>query len=174
MKQNNSMEQLLSLALQDAVERTQPTLQNEAEWTAAGMESHTFTTAFEKRMKHLCAQEKRRAWFEKHQKGLRNAAAGMAVLLCVGGVTIASVDAIRTPLMQYFLKIGDSSSQYIPSSVINLPVSDQMAVYYPTYIPEGYVVVNVIERDTRYHVVYLKGEDQSFTLSFDIFNPSNK
>lgn len=134
------------------------------------MESHTFTTAFEKRMKHLCAQEKRRAWFERHQKGLRNAVAGMAVLLCVGGVTIASVDAIRTPLMQYFLKIGDSSSQYIPSSVINLPVSDQMAVYYPTYIPEGYVVVDVIERDTRYHVVYLKGEDQSFTLSFDCEN----
>lgn len=31
MKQNNSMEQLISLALQDAVERAQPTLQNEAE-----------------------------------------------------------------------------------------------------------------------------------------------
>lgn len=100
------MEQLLALALQDAVDRAQPALQNEAEWAAAGMESHTFATAFEKRMKHLCAQEKRRVWFDRHQKGLRNAVAGMAVLLCVGGVTIASVDAIRTPLLQYFLKNG--------------------------------------------------------------------
>lgn len=170
MKQNNSMEQLLSLALQDAVERTQPALQNEAEWTATGMKSHTFTSAFEKRMNHLCAQEKRRVWFERHQKGLRNAVAGMAVLLCVGGVTIASVDAIRTPLLQYFLKIGDSSSQYIPSLVINLPVSDQMAVYYPTYIPEGCVVVDVIERDTRYSVTYQSEEGITFVLYFDLEN----
>lgn len=170
MKQNNSMEQLLALALQDAVERTQPALQNETEWAAAGMESHTFATAFEKRMKHLCAQEKRRVWFERHQKGLRNAVAGMAVLLCVGGVTIASVDAIRTPLLQYFLKIGDVSSQYIPSSVIHLPVSDQMAVYYPTYIPEGCVVVDVIEYDTRYSVTYQKENSGSFVLNFDLKN----
>lgn len=166
MKQNNSMDQLLSLALQEAVEQAQPVLQNETEWAAAGMELHTFATTFEKRMKHICAQEKRRVWFDQHKKGLRNAVAGMAVLLCVGGVTIASVDAIRTPIMKFFLKIGSSYSQYIPSSAINIPVSERLAVYYPTYIPEEYVIVDVVEFDTRYQIVYQK-ENQFFTLSFD-------
>ena len=60
---------------------------------------------------------------------LRNVAACIVALLCVGGVTIASVDAIRIPIMNFFLNLGDSSSEFSPIQSEALPVSDSFRMY---------------------------------------------
>lgn len=142
MKHEERVEAYIGLALDDLLESSPSELKTESQLKDAGMEIHQFSPAFEKKMRKICAQSKRHEWFQRHRRSLRRIAASVAILICVGGVTIASVDAIRIPIVNFFLRIGNLSSEFALSKDENLPVSEKFELYYPTYIPKGYVVVD--------------------------------
>ena len=170
MKREERMEAYIGLALDDLVESLPSELKGEKELCADGVELHQFSEEFEKKMKKLCVQSHRKEWYRHHKRMLRNVAACIVALLCVGGVTIASVDAIRIPIMNFFLNLGDSSSEFSPIQSEALPVSDSFRMYYPTYIPDGYVVIDSFENKDRYSVTYQKDEQNTFVLSFRFEN----
>ena len=165
MKREERMEAYIGLALDDLVESAPLELKIEDELKADGVEIHHFSKEFEKKMKKLCMRSRRKEWYRHHRRTLRNIVACMVALLCVGGVTIASVDAIRIPIVNFFLNLGDSSSEFSPTQNEVLPVSDQFGIYYPTYIPDEYVVIDSFESNDRYSVTYQKDEQNTFVLS---------
>lgn len=170
MKREERMEAYIGLALDELVESFPSELKDEKELCADGVELHQFSEGFEKKMQKLCAKRRRYEWFHRHKRVLRGMVASIVILLFVGGVTIASVDAIRVPIMNFFLNLGNSSSEFSPAQSEALPVSDSFRMYYPTYIPDEYVVIDSFESDIRYSVTYQKDEYTSFVLSFSFEN----
>ena len=162
------IEQLLGVALDDSVESSPPELKTEEELAAEGLEPHEFSKGFEQRMNRVRRKERRKEWISAYKKTMKHIAAGFAVFIGIGGILIGSVDAIRVPVLSFILNIGKESSQILTHDDLNVPISDFMSKYLPTYSPDGFVVTSFSEFENGYSIAYQREDGSSYQIEFNM------
>ncbi len=166
MKQNDRFEQYISSALEELIETSESELKTKDELKADGVESHQFSVGFEKKMSRVCAKSRRKEWISKHKRVLYNTAAVLILVIGVSSITIAQVFASKNITFPFFLSVNETHAQILPDPNESIPVSEQFSKYYPSFIPENLVVVNVVEDDTGFAVSFQSEDEDTLTLSF--------
>ena len=156
-------DELLRMALEDYVRQAPSELKTKKQTQEEG-ELHQFSPEVEKRFEEMLSkakEEKRRAI---HKKVFVRIAACFLIVLCVGMVTVASVEAIRIPFMSFFLSIGQESAEMVGSEENHVPVTEEYIDYYPTNIPERFFMVSYSEYDNGYTASYQSESGEYFQL----------
>ena len=169
--EQNRTDELLHMALEDHVLQAEPELKKMDELQKEG-DLHQFSSDFENRFEGMLrkSRNEKKKRYRKHL--FMRLAASFLLILGVGTVTVGSVDAIRVPFMSFLLSIGQKSAEVIGESESNVPVSDEYISSYPTYIPDGYVVISFSEYDNGYSVSYQN--DQGTMFQLDCYDASNR
>lgn len=84
----------------------------------------------------------------------------LAALVCVGGISLASSEAMRKSVYNIFFSPGDGNVEVSfkeANADVNIP-SDMKTILYPDYLPEGYVLAGVEKDGNRIKVVFLDNE----------------
>ena len=113
----------------------------------------TFSPEFEERMRKMFARRKYGYYTLFGTVGRRIASVSVALLLTATILT-ASVEAIRTPVVQFFTEVYEKFTQiFVTDDTPDAPglVFEPHA---PTYIPEGYVVEKEEKHASAYYVTY--------------------
>ena len=113
----------------------------------------TFSPEFEKRMRKIFARRKYGYYTLFGTVGRRIASVSVA-LLVTATILTASVEAIRTPAVQFFTEVFEKFTQIFV--VDDTPDAPELVFepHAPAYIPEGYVVEKEETFETLYRVTY--------------------
>lgn len=114
----------------------------------------TFSPEFEERMRKMFARRKYGYYTLFGTVGRRIASVSVALLLTATILT-ASVEAIRTPVVQFFTEVYEKFTQIFVTD--DTPDAPDLVFepHAPTYIPEGYVVEKEEKLAATYRVVYV-------------------
>lgn len=164
-------DELLHMALEDYVRQTPPELKTKKQMQEEG-ELHQFSPEFEKRFGNLLRESQTEKRRHTRNRVMARIAACLLLIIGVGAVTISSVDALRVQFMSFILNIGQESAEIIESTDNNTPVSDKYKSAYPSYIPDGFVMISFGEYDNGYSVAYQDSQAKFFQL--DCFESSNR
>lgn len=156
-------DELLRMALEDHVLQTGSQLRKKDDLQENG-DLHQFSSDFEKRFDTIRRKSQNKQKKQIHKRLYMRIAACMLLVVGVGAVTIASVDAFRIPFMSFFLSIGQESAEMVGDEENHIPVSEQYINSYPTYIPEGFYMVAYTEYDNGYSASYQSESMQYFQL----------
>lgn len=157
--QDEMFEAMLRNAFQDHHE--EETLSPEEELRVMGVEPHQFSPEFERKMEKLIRKARRKEWREKHRKGIRQLAAIVAVVFLAGGILVTQVDAIRVPVMNVIITIGERCSEIgLQEPEKKQVVSGKYDDYLPQYILPGFCIESVTEEEDLVRVHYV-AEDES-------------
>lgn len=160
---NEMFETMLRGAFQDYAKTAAPELETREELQARGVELHSFSPEFEGKMKKLIRKTKRRAWWSDHRKRIQHTAAAFVVLIVAGGVLVTQVDAVRIPVVSFFISVSEKFSEIqIGSSAESPMISERFDAYLPTYWPEGFVVESVNEGKDSIEVQYAKDDGSGY------------
>ena len=164
-KQSNQerSEELLRMALEDHVIQTESELKKKDDLQKSD-KLHQFSPEFEKRFEGMLRKSKLEKKKRERRRLFTRIAACFLLVVGVGAITVASVDAIRIPFMSFLLSIGQESAEMVSDSRNNVPVSDGYINLYPTYIPSGYVMISLSEYDNGYSVAYQNDQGSMFQL----------
>lgn len=167
MKQNlqdEMFEVMLRNAFQDHREED---LLTEEELRAQGVEPHQFSPEFERKTEKLIKRTGRKQWRETHRKGLRHLAAMLAVVFLTGGILITQVDALRVPIGNLIITIGERFSEIkADDSEQRTVLSEKFDSRLPTYMPEGYFVESVEEGKDDCTVFYRNDSDGYYSVLY--------
>jgi hypothetical protein len=82
-------------------------------------------------------------------------------LLIASTVTVLSVEALRNKFFDWLFTVFPTHTRVEMIDVVSYPDIDsalQLNQYAPTYLPEGFALVDTLETDTRYKVFYANGD----------------
>jgi len=128
---------------------------------------HLFSRSFESKMRKVIARQKRaESW--KRYGGLLSKAA--AVFIVVTWILVARVEAVRVPVMNFYLEIKDEFTRIVmqdedTNSPVRLP--DRKDLYLPSFIPGSYRLVRVIDNKDYCIITYENGAGNSLIFSQD-------
>jgi len=112
---------------------------------------------FEQRMELLFRTAERKLQGVRRRKRAIKAAVAIAATLVVFTTVVASVEAFRVPVLNFFMENGDG---YMSISIMNDGANyDDFAqaatgLYLPSYIPEAYSVDSIEDADSIYAAIY--------------------
>ncbi|MGN1028095.1 MAG: DUF4367 domain-containing protein [Faecousia sp.] len=120
-------------------------------------------------MDKLIRKARRQEWHRRNQKTLRRLAAVFAVVILTGSVLVTQVDAVRVPVMNFFITVREEFSEigiFQPEKQTSL--SEKYDVYLPAYVPDGFVTESVEEGKNYITVRYSKDDESGdfYTLRF--------
>lgn len=164
-------DELLHMALEDYVRQAPSELKKKKQMQEEG-ELHQFSPEFEKKFENLLRESQTKKRRHTRNRVFARLAACLIIVIGVGAVTIASVDALRVQFISFFLSIGQESAEIVGSTNDGIPVSEEYYSSYPTYIPDGFVVISLSEYDNGYSVAYQNDQAKFFQL--DCFDSSNR
>ena len=98
----------------------------------------------------------------------------LAVMVCVGGVSLASSEAMRKTVYNVLFAPGDGNVEVSfkeANADINIP-ADMKTILYPDYLPEGYVLSEVEKENDRTEVVF-SNEDKDDKVRLDYLKLDN-
>lgn len=167
MGNEERFERLIELALDAQVESSDDPLRAEEELRVDGIEPHTFSPAFERKMERLIRRQRRAAWCEKHGRTVKRIAASAALFVVVAGVTVLSVDAFRVPVMRFVLDLTGTHSEIVIDTE-KTSISKEFDPYLPSYVPAGFTVGTVQEYEGEgISIEYVNEDEQFYGLRFD-------
>ncbi|WNX84670.1 DUF4367 domain-containing protein [Agathobaculum sp. NTUH-O15-33] len=169
MSDKDSFDKLIEIALDEYVELDENCeLKTEEELRANNIKPHVFSLKFEKQMKRLIHSEQRRIWWVKHRSVFKRLTVCLVILITIGGVTIANVDAFRISFLSFFLQLDDTHSKVeVQKSVPS--ISNEFNHYLPTYVPNGFAVSSVQEyKNDGIDIEYVNDEGQFYILQFKL------
>lgn len=102
---------------------------------------------------------------------LYNTLAVLILVIGVSSITIAQVFASKNTTFPFFLSVNETHAQILPDPNDSIPASELFSKYYPSFIPESLVVVNVVEDNTGFAVSFQSEDEGTLTLSF--YNKKN-
>lgn len=134
--------------------------------------SHHFSGRFNRKMRALLRYERRTPRMRKFVSRMKAAAAIFAVVLSLTVGALMSVEACRTRIIEIMTRVlSDATSLHIsvddgaPSDRVLSPIS-------PTYVPEGYHVVEEETNDMTHIIIYADGEGMEFVYKQDLLSAS--
>lgn len=93
----------------------------------------------------------------------KRAAMIFLAILIASIVTVMSVEAFRNKFFDWLFSIFPTHTRVEFSDVSfpsDLHLGDRLNQYAPTYLPEGFVLVDTVETDTRYKLYYANPDNQ--------------
>lgn len=123
---------------------------------------YTFSLEHEKRMKKIfkmADRVERKFWYKRKRYQI---AAGIAFFFCFSTVAVTQVEAFRIPMGRFFMEIKEKSTLVgiYKENRLNLP--EKYARFEPTYVPRGFVVVEVEKSSKNFWVKYEETEGDSW------------
>lgn len=130
--------------------------------------SHHFSGRFNRKMRALLRYERRTPRMRKFVSRMKAAAAIFAVVLSLTVGALMSVEACRTRIIEITTReLSDATSLHI--SVDNGAPSDRvLSPISPTYVPEGYCVVEEETDDMTHTIIYEDGSGNPIVYKQDI------
>lgn len=120
----------------------------------AALSGVTFSAEFEERMERLLAR-RRCGWYVLFGTAPRRVASVVAALLVSAALVTAGVEAIRTPVVQFFTEVFEKFTQiFVADDTPALPEEVVFEPHAPTYLPDGYVVESEEKLPTMYRITY--------------------
>lgn len=148
-----------------------------AKYSGEDLPAHNFSKDFNRRMKSFFASKVKKSRSRKIGKWALCACAAMFILMVVSAVTIYSVDAFRVPVLNFLQEIsGESTTFYATESSDYSAFEDELhGMYVPRYIPEGYMINGVQNRNVKFleyvnksgNQIRLTNIKENSTLSLD-------
>ena len=115
-------------------------------------------------------EERARNQAVRYRHMLRRLAAAVALVVAigaVGGMLVMNVEAWRVPFLNFVMEITGEGTEVRLSendSERNQKVSDTMSR--PTYVPEGFAIMNIGKDDSKNFIVYQNDEDKMFIITY--------
>lgn len=134
------------------------------------VEEHIFSQKFEHRMNKIIRAEKKKMWHWYNT--VTKKVAIIIITLTILITTVSNVDAIRTPIVNFFVEVYESFSHYFLSGDLKEKIDYE---YHLSSIPSGFYETNVIYDSTR--IVHIYESDnknvielsQTITDSIDLY-----
>lgn len=93
----------------------------------------------------------------------------LAVMVCVGGVSLASSEAMRKTVYNVLFAPGDGNVEVSfkeANADVNIP-ADMETILYPDYLPEGYVLAEIESGADRIKMVFLNNlKDDDIIINY--------
>lgn len=166
-------DKLLSVAMVHVAEEEDSSpLKTNDELKAAGIPEHEFSTEFESRI----AKIKRRQhnpvyrWLWKRKNRLIAAIMGIVIL---GGTAVCSVEAVRMPVVNFFLRFDNSNSHVVADKNSNTGISKKYLAYIPSYVPDGFDISYKDESSDYIMIEYSDGNGSYYDLTCSLDFESN-
>ena len=152
-------EEMLRLAAQHRAEE----LAQELPLDSDIIHRHAFSDEFEDEIRKMISQHKRDKNPGKYRGFLAKTA---AILIAVTWLLMAKVDAVRLPVMNFYLDVYEKFSKIIVEDGISpsARLPQRKDLYLPAYIPHEYEVIDVIDEPEVYIVTY--ADDEGNTIVF--------
>lgn len=132
-------------------------------------EEHVFSAAFERKMKQLIRSVGRWTWWRRHKGLARRLVAVSVVVLMAGSYSLMKVDAFRIPILTFFYEVGEKFSQIgakPDDDAQTRKITDKFDEYLPTYVPDGFNLLKVLEYDDRCTLKYVNDDGREYALYF--------
>lgn len=109
-----------------------------------GESSYPFAISndFETKIMELLEEKRREERRSLGFKNMRKIAAAVIFVTAIGFLTIAPVDAFRTPVLRFFLNQHDNTMDIVGENQEYIP-----AVVVPGYIPKGFRFIETVDND---------------------------
>lgn len=156
-KKQERTEILLKWALEESLETNPDMLKYQSKDDVKN--SYVFSEEYEQRMKKLYKMAERKERRPMRMKKFRNMAAGIVVFLGISMVTISQIEAFRVPIMRFFSAIQKESTFFGIRKDDGQKVTEKFQEYEPSYIPEGYIILDVIEEAEYFRIKYGRPQD---------------
>ncbi len=122
---------------------------------------HIFSGSFESKMRKIIAKQKRAENRNKYGRILSKTA---AVLIIVTWFLVAKVEAVRVPVMNFYLDIKDEFTRIVIQDEGTEPhvhLTNYKELYLPSFIPDSYKPVRVIDNKYECIITYENGKGDS-------------
>lgn len=149
---------LLELALEESL-KTNPDM---LKYREENVPEHEFSERHNKQMKRLFKMAERVERKAAKRRRAYQAAAGIAVFLCFGTFAVTQVEAVRIPVVQFLIEVKEKYTATGSQKENSLNLSEKFVGHEPTYVPKGYVVVDVKESKSGFQVKYEAAEGDSW------------
>ena len=124
---------------------------------------HVFSPTFQAKMARLTAREK---WMDIRQRWAKRIAIALLTLM-VGAASWLSIDAdARETFIHWVREVYENSIIYRFFNDSSQAFQD-IPIYRPTWLPEGYRQLLISGDHTSQTIVYQRGEDAAETIIFD-------
>lgn len=118
----------------------------------------TFSPEFEAKMAQIL-RRRRQGYYLLFGTVARRVASIVVVLLVSAAIVTASVEALRTPVVQFFAEVYERFTQiFVADDTADLPAAVELEPHALTYIPEGYELDKVEELPTMSRATYKEAE----------------
>lgn len=145
-------ETLLKWALEESLETNPDMLKYQSKDDVK--DSYVFSEEYEQKLKKLYRMAERKEQRPKRMKKFRNMAAGIVVFLGISMVTVSQVEAFRVPIMRFFSAIQKESTFFGIRKDDGQKVTEKFQEHEPSYIPEGYMILDVVEGKDYFRITY--------------------
>ena len=134
---------------------------------------YTFSLEHEKRMKKIfkmADRVERKFWYKRKKISNRS---WYCLFLCFSTVAVTQVEAFRIPMGRFFMEIKEKSTLVgiYKENRLNLP--EKYAQFEPTYVPIGFVVVEV-EKSAKISGLSMREIEGQLGIEFIIGTNSRK
>lgn len=149
---------LLELALEEQLERDSEIKKYEKmEETEP---AHVFSKEHEERMHRIFKRAEKVENKSRKRRWHRRIAAGFALFFCISAFSITQVEAFRLPVVRFFMEIREKSTLFGASEEMNRGLTLNYKEYEPHYVPSGFAVLEVQEREDGFYIKYLNDQKQ--------------
>lgn len=162
-------EYLLELALEEQLENDE----DMRHWEQIEEENppHVFSERHNKRMRKIFRKARKVEFYEEYRRRAIRTVAGFLVIVCASVITVTQVDAFRWPLVEFFTNVKEKSTFFGVQKEKKHSLTKDFQEYEPTYMPKGFVVVEISENNNGFYIKCEKEHNQLYKLYF--FNVVN-
>lgn len=119
--------------------------------------SHRFSRGFNRKMKALLKYERRTPSTRKFVQRMKIAATIFLVILSLTFGTIMSVEACRIRFFEFITHVYEELTSIVIHSDENAG-HDTLVLVYPTYIPDGYSILEQTSSEYKNSIIYYNGD----------------
>lgn len=134
--------------------------------------NHHFSRRFRRKMRALLRYERRTPYMRKAVQSIKTAAAAFAVVVSLTFCALMSVEASRTRIIEIVVKLLSDATSLRVSVDDGAPSDRVLRPVTPTYVPEGYRVVDEEIDDTFHIIIYRNEEGMEFAYDQDLLMAS--
>lgn len=131
------------------------------EVTEEGAEDYQFSKRFERKMDKLLKQERRAAFYGRHQSLGKKIAAIFLVMLLLSSVAVISVEGFRKKFFNVVETMFDEFKLFEYTDTSEL---EEFQVIVPKYIPDGYKMIQQRNSTNKFITNYENESGHYFTL----------
>lgn len=157
-------EYLLELALEEQLENDE----DMRHWEQIEEENppHVFSERHNKRMRKIFRKARKVEFYEEYRRRAIRTVAGFLVIVCASVITVTQVDAFRWPLVRFFTSVKEKSTFFGVEKEKKKSLTKNFQEYEPTYMPEGFIVIEISENDNGFYIKSEKEDGQFYKIYY--------